>query len=98
MEIIVQADSGESFKVEPQLFFDVDATYFDECTWQYCKDHAQLQRVDGALREMALYISDNSEYLDNLVRSIIEYGCSQDFVELIELAWNHHMTWLMIHR
>ena len=98
MNIVIETDSGERFKVEPQLFFDVDATNLDECSWQYCKDHAQLQRMNGASREVALYIGDDTEYLDNLVRNIIEYGCTQDFVELIELSWNHHISWLMLHR
>ena len=97
MNITITTDSGKRFNVEPQILFKVDATDLDDCSWQYSKEHSQLQRVDG-VPEVALYIGDDTDYLDNLVRNIIEYGCSQDFVELIELSWNHHVTWLMLHR
>ena len=97
MDVLIHTDSGKRFELEPQLFFKVDATDLDDCSWQYAKEHSQLQRVDG-VAEVALYIGDDTEYLDNLVRSILEYSCSQDLVELIELAWNHHVTWLMLHR
>jgi hypothetical protein len=97
MKITIQTNSGKNFKVEPRLSLTIDATNLDEHSWQYAKDHAQLQRLDGK-HELGLYIGNNTEHLDELVRNIIEYGCSQDLVELIELCWNHHVTWLMLYR
>ncbi len=98
MNILIEQPSGKYLVVEAQQIVCADANNLSEHSWQYCKDHAPMQRVDGQKIELALYIGNESEHIDKLGREIIEYGCEQDIFELIEFAWKHHATWLMLHK